>query len=167
MRMQSSRGRSRNCAPPPRSMPASPCRSGSSRNRDGPAGRPGLSGLPGRSIPIQRAGIVERQVAAIEDRAQTSGPAAEPIEQLEDCEQLAMLEQSELALGHLDERLASVRLQYRTAAALLSDARRAASKRLAAAVTSLMRQLGMPGGRFEIAMESNADSDPAADGVVD
>ena len=111
--------------------------------------------------------FVERRVAAIEDLARKHRvPAAGLIEQLEELRgQLAMLEQSELALGNLDERLAGVRLRYRTAAALLSDARRAASKRLAAAVTSLMRQLGMPGGCFEIAMESNPDSNPATDGV--
>ena len=111
--------------------------------------------------------FVERRVAAIEDLARKHRVSPEGLnEQLKELRaQLAKLEQSELALGSLDERLASIRLRYRTAAALLSDARRAAAKRLATAVTSLMRQLGMPGGRFEIALESTPDSDPAAEGV--
>jgi len=41
----------------------------------------------------------------------------------------------------------------------------AAARKLATAVTALMRQLGMPGGRFEVSVESDADSEPGPDGA--
>ncbi len=110
---------------------------------------------------------VERRVAAIEDLARKHRVAPDRLpQQLDDLrQQLATLEQSELVLGGLDQRLADIRSQYGSAATALSAARSVAAKRLASAVTSLMRQLGMPGGRFEIAVESNTGADPAADGV--
>lgn len=111
--------------------------------------------------------FVERRVAAIEDLARKHHVPPEQLpRQLDDLSrQLATLEQSELALGDLEQRIAGIRKQYRVAAATLSAGRRAAAKHLAGSVTSLMRQLGMPGGRFEISVESEADAEPAQDGV--
>jgi len=111
--------------------------------------------------------FVERRVAAVEDLARKHRVPPEQLpQQLDDLRrQLATLEQSVLALGGLDQSITSVRSQYSAAASALSAARRAAAKRLASAVTSLMRQLGMPGGQFEISVESNAEADPAQDGV--
>ena len=111
--------------------------------------------------------FVERRVAAIEDLARKH--RVDPVElpkQLEELRrQLAALEHSELALGDLEQRIARTRAAYRDAAGTLSASRRTAAKRLAGAVTSLMRQLGMPGGRFEISIESDAEADPAAEGA--
>ena len=110
---------------------------------------------------------VERRVAAIEDLARKHHvtPAMLP-RQLEDLRsQLQALEQSELTLGGLDQRVAAIRAQYREVATALSAARRTAAKRLALAVTSLMRQLGMPGGMFEITIETDADQEPETDGA--
>lgn len=111
--------------------------------------------------------FVERRVAAVEDLARKhhAAPAQLPRQLDEMRQQLATLEQSELALGDLDQRIAGIRSQYRVAASALSAGRRAAAKRLASAVTSLMRQLGMPGGRFEISVESGVEADPQQDGV--
>jgi len=111
--------------------------------------------------------FVERRVAALADLARKHHVTPEQLpRQLDDLRgQLAALEQSELVLDDLQHRIAGIRGQYRAAAAQLSAARSAAAKRLAGAVTSLMRQLGMPGGQFEISVESNADADPAEDGV--
>ena len=78
--------------------------------------------------------------------------------------ELAALEQSDLVLGGLDERIADIRRRYDAAAAALTAARRAAARKLATAVTGLMRQLGMPGGRFEIAVETDTGVGSAADG---
>jgi DNA repair protein RecN (Recombination protein N) len=110
---------------------------------------------------------VEQRVAAIEDLARKHHvPAAElPRERLELREQLLSLEQSKSRQGDLDERIAAVRKNYDGAAAKLSDARRNAAERLATAVTGLMRQLGMPGGKFEIAVEADATQAPAAAGA--
>jgi DNA repair protein RecN (Recombination protein N) len=111
--------------------------------------------------------FVERRVAAVEDLARKHRVPPEQLPgQLDDLRrQLATLEQSELALGDLEQRITGILAQYRVAASALSAARRAAAKRLASAVTNLMRQLGMPGGRFEIAVEPNAEAAPLLDGV--
>jgi len=111
--------------------------------------------------------FVERRVAAVEDLARKHRvePAQLPQQLAELQRQLAALEHSELALGDLEQRIARIAAEYRTAAGALSASRRAAARRLATAVTSLMRQLGMPGGRFEIPVESDPEAGPAADGA--
>ena len=111
--------------------------------------------------------FVERRVAALEDLARKHRIPADqlPGQLLELRRQLANLEQSELLLGDLEQRIAGIRSKYGAAATALSTARRTAAKRLATAVTNLMRQLGMPGGKFEIPVESDADAEPAPGGV--
>lgn len=110
---------------------------------------------------------VERRLAAIEDLARKhrvdAGSLPGKLEELR--ELLAALEQSESALGGLDARLAGLRTRYVAAAAELSDARRAAARKLSVSVTGLMRQLGMPGGRFEIAVEAQAGAEPQSTGA--
>ena len=110
---------------------------------------------------------VERRLSAIEDLARKHRvDAARLPARLDDLRaELAALEQSERAQGGFDERIAELRRQFGEAASELSAARRTAAKRLGSAVTSLMRQLGMPGGRFEIAVETEADADPAPAGA--
>ena len=113
---------------------------------------------------------VERRVAAIEDLARKHRVAAPelPAKLDELRAQLAALEKSELVLGGLEERIAGLRKRFGEAATELSAARRAAARRLGSAVTSLMRQLGMPGGKFEVAVETDTAADPrpaGADGV--
>jgi DNA repair protein RecN (Recombination protein N) len=65
----------------------------------------------------------------------------------------------------LAARLADLRRRYDAAAVALSDARRAAARKLAGAVTALMRQLGMPGGRFEIDLQTDASAEPQPAGA--
>ncbi len=110
---------------------------------------------------------VERRVAAIEDLARKHRVDAPALHAKlgELRAQLDALEQSEVTLGGLDARLAGLRRRYDAGAAELSDARRAAARKLAAAVTALMRQLGMPGGRFEIVIEADAGAEPQAAGA--
>ena len=110
---------------------------------------------------------VERRVAAIEDLARkhhVTG-AELPRKRVELQEQLQALEQSELVLGGLDERIAAARARYDGAAEKLSTARRAVAKRLAGAVTNLMRGLGMQGGKFEITVETAGAQAPMSEGV--
>jgi DNA repair protein RecN (Recombination protein N) len=109
---------------------------------------------------------VERRLAAIEELARKHRVAAAelPAELARLRAEMAALEQSELALGGLDGRIAAALARYRESAGALSAARRGAAKKLGAAVTGLMRQLGMPGGRFEVALEANGDGEPAAAG---
>ena len=63
----------------------------------------------------------------------------------------------------LEAALAEADRQYRQAAAQVSAARRAAAAPLAQAVTLAMQQLGMAGGRFEVALEPVAT--PQAHGL--
>ena len=110
---------------------------------------------------------VERRLAAVEDLARkhrVEAPAL-PAKLEELRSQLQLVEQSELALGGLDERIVGVCRRYATAAAELTAARRTAARRLGTAVTSLMRQLGMPGGKFEIAVDADPDRDPEPAGA--
>ena len=84
--------------------------------------------------------------------------------------------------GELDEELDSLRgagdkaerlsleltaaaQTWRQAADALSQTRRDASVALSAAVSALMAELGMSGGRFEVALEANADESPQAHGL--
>ena len=122
--------------------------------------------LDGLDADPVRQEAVERRVAAIEDlarkhRTEPAGLAAR-LEELS--AELAALERSEEAQGTLDGRIADLRRRYGEAASELGAARRAAAKKLGTAVTGLMRQLGMPGGRFEIAVESDAAAEPQSAG---
>ncbi len=110
---------------------------------------------------------VERRMAAIEDLARKHRVAAGDLpalgEQLR--QELLELERSELTLGNLDQSLAGIRADYQVAANALGQARRKAGKSLASAVSTLMKQLGMPGGRFEVAIEPLENTDPHAQGL--
>ncbi|NHA14585.1 DNA repair protein RecN [Thioalkalivibrio sp. XN279] len=62
------------------------------------------------------------------------------------------LEQAEVRLGRADAQVAAAEQAYRRAAAALGAARSAAAGSFSAQVTALMQQLGMPGGRFMVAV---------------
>ncbi|MBS7455936.1 DNA repair protein RecN [Coralloluteibacterium stylophorae] len=62
------------------------------------------------------------------------------------------------------ERMAAAQARWRTAADALGAARAKTAKRLAAQVETLMHELGMGGGRFEIALEPNAGDTPDPQG---
>ncbi len=123
--------------------------------------------LEGLDADPARQELVERRVAAIDDLARKHrvGGAALPAKLDELRSMLADIERSATALGGLDERISGLRTGYEAAAAELGAARRDAARKLANAVTGLMRQLGMPGGRFEIGIESDAAAEPQAAGA--
>ena len=110
---------------------------------------------------------VERRVAAIEELARKHrvAPAGLPAQLDLLCEELRQLENSEVTLAGLEQRLAVTRKEYAAAAAALTKARVAAAGRLAKAVSSLMALLGMPGGRLQIDVETDAGGDPAPAGA--
>jgi len=123
--------------------------------------------LGGLEADPARQEAVERRVAAIEDLARKHHVAATALpEKLEELQrELGTLEQSELVLGDLDGRIAALLRRYADAASALSAARGAAARELATAVTALMRQLGMPGGRFEILIDTDQNAEPAPTGA--
>ncbi|MGQ0384682.1 MAG: DNA repair protein RecN [Gammaproteobacteria bacterium] len=110
--------------------------------------------------------FVERRLAAIEELARKHRLPAQDVPDLLGrlVAERAKLDQSEELQGALDGRIAAALSRYRVAAGELTAARRAAARKLGSAVTSLMRHLGMPGGRFEAALEAASGGEPAGGG---
>jgi len=67
--------------------------------------------------------------------------------------ELAGLRTAETRLATLDDEIAAAATRWRAAAATLSAARREAADALSHAVSTLIADLGMGGGRFEVALE--------------
>lgn len=108
----------------------------------------------------ERAELVETRLAAIADLARKHrvAPEALPGEAQRLAEELAGLEQAEARLGELERELRSARTEWEQAAGALSEARLAAAAAFGEAVTAAMQELGMQGGRFEIAVEPALES---------
>ena len=102
----------------------------------------------------------ERRAAALEGLARKHRvrPEALPAHATALARELDGLENAVTDLAQLEERRAALGAQYRGAAGELSAARRAAATDLAKRITALMQSLGMPGGRFEIALVTDTDS---------
>jgi DNA repair protein RecN (Recombination protein N) len=75
------------------------------------------------------------------------------------------LEQAEVRLGRSAEKVAAAEAEYRKAAARLGKARAAAGARFSEQVTTLMQQLGMPGGRFVAVIEHEPEAPCAPHGL--
>ena len=67
--------------------------------------------------------------------------------------------------AELSRKTSAALESYRKAAAKLSASRQKTSRTFADAVTAAMAGLGMPGGVFEVAIDSDAKREPRADGV--
>jgi DNA repair protein RecN (Recombination protein N) len=80
-------------------------------------------------------------------------PDALPICQAAIAVEIEELEQAEIRLGRASERLQAAERTCREAAARLGEARAQAAAEFADQVSALMQQLGMPGGRFRVAVE--------------
>jgi DNA repair protein RecN (Recombination protein N) len=108
---------------------------------------------------------LESRLAAIEELARKH--RVSPPELIARTEQLSAelvsLERAEVDLVALRQELAAVLERYRRQAHSLSEARQAAARSLAKAITSHMQSLGMSGGRFEVTVSSAAE-EPAPHG---
>ena len=102
----------------------------------------------------------ERRAAVLEDLARKHRvrPEELPARAGALARELDGLETSVADLAQLEERCAARRAQYGQTAGELSAARRAAATDLAKRITALMQPLGMPGGRFEIALVTDTGS---------
>lgn len=78
--------------------------------------------------------------------------------------ELETLEGSGAALEQLQAERARCEQTYAAAAAALSKGRTSAAERLGAAVSALMSELGMAGGRFEVALEAAEGEAPDPQG---
>jgi DNA repair protein RecN (Recombination protein N) len=97
---------------------------------------------------------IERRAAALESLARKHrlGVLELPA-QLQKLEQeLAALDDAQLSLGTLEERIAVLAREYHAAAKLLHLARAQAAAQLGRQVTELMQALGMAGGVFQVAV---------------
>ena len=72
-------------------------------------------------------------------------------------EELAELDAGDAALDALERELETARAAYDAAAAALTRARAKTARRLDAAVTEAMQELGMPGGHFRIDLETRPE----------
>jgi len=103
---------------------------------------------------------VEQRIATIHDLSRKHRVAPEELhpllEQLQ--KKLAGLEQADMRFEELEREVATAAQDYREQAQRLSESRARAAKKLSQGVTSLMQQLGMPGGRYQIVLEP---ADPA------
>ncbi|HXQ31139.1 MAG TPA: DNA repair protein RecN [Steroidobacteraceae bacterium] len=135
------------------------------------AGRELGSYLESLEVDPRRQEFVEQRIASIEQLARKHRvPAADLGAQLDYLKaEVASLETSGTQLADLERERASLARHYGTAARALSVARGAAGEALGRAVTELMRVLGMPGGVFEVRIESPADApiDPHGVDVIE
>jgi len=102
---------------------------------------------------------IERHAAALEGLARKHriGVLELPAQMLRIEEELAALDHAQVNLAALEIELATLTRDYRAAARVLSEARRAAAGRLGSHITRLMQSLGMSGGRFEVTVSPNGD----------
>ncbi len=103
---------------------------------------------------------IERRAAALEGLARKHRvrPEELPARAAALAHELDGVESAVSDLAQLEERCAALLTQYRATAAELSAARRAGAADLAKRITALMQSLGMPGGRFEIAVVTDPQS---------
>jgi len=80
-------------------------------------------------------------------------------------EELEGLNADDEAVERLGEELAAYERHYRDRAAELSELRKQAAERLAAAVQKEMQELGMPGGRFSIELQPGSSDEPQPQGL--
>jgi DNA repair protein RecN (Recombination protein N) len=110
---------------------------------------------------------VEKRLSAIEELARKN--RVKPEELVERTGQLATelegLERAELDLAVLKKDLASALESYRGQAQQLSARRVTAGRALAKDITTRMQTLGMAGGRFQVEVAQDGNSDPAQHGI--
>jgi DNA repair protein RecN (Recombination protein N) len=115
----------------------------------------------------QRLDTVSGRLAGIGDLARKHAVDADALPQRLAAlrEELDALQDDMLTLETREQALDEALSAYRTVSTRLSERRRTAAGRLGEAVTAMMHQLGMPGGRFEIAVSSADEHRVSADGV--
>ena len=92
-------------------------------------------------------------------------PAALASMQQQLFEELENLNADDQATERLGEELAAYERHYQEKAGELSTLRHNAASQLAAAVEREMHNLGMPGGRFSIALHANSSTEPQPNGL--
>ena len=109
--------------------------------------------------PARQAQLDER-IAGIRELARKHQIDADSLPaRLDDIRQeLETLRNADLALEDGQDRLAEAEARYRKTAMGLSKKRQKAATLLGVSITAMMRQLGMPGGRFEVEISRDDDN---------
>lgn len=107
---------------------------------------------------------VEQRLAAIETIARKHRVEPEHLLDLQEklASEFEQLEKLEASIEQVKKGLDSAEARFASASKKLSTARRGAAQKLSERITTLMQTLGMPGGRFEVAVKPAAS--PAAHG---
>ncbi len=115
----------------------------------------------------QRLADIDRQFGVLHDLARKHRvPVAELKEHATSLrDEREQLRNAGERLGQLQDGLRSLAVGYSKQAAALSAARMGTATRMAKAVTALMDELGMRGGRFEIELEPTESATPDANGT--
>jgi DNA repair protein RecN (Recombination protein N) len=105
-------------------------------------------------IDPERQSQLEERIAGIRDLARKHQIEADYLPQrlAEIEEELDSLRNADITLEKGQKRLEETEARYRKAATTLSRKRQKAAVRLGESITAMMRQLGMPGGCFEVAV---------------
>ncbi|WP_256646985.1 DNA repair protein RecN [Thermomonas paludicola] len=110
---------------------------------------------------------IERQLTRVQDLARKHRVAPDRLAAHRDALALELdsLADADAKLQRLDRDIATARVNWRQAALALGDSRRNTGNALAAAVTALIGELGMQGGRFDVQLEPNASDLPDPNGI--
>ncbi|MBF6025504.1 DNA repair protein RecN [Lysobacter niastensis] len=98
---------------------------------------------------------IERQLGRVHELARKHRVTPEQLAAQRDAiaAELETLRSAGVRLGRLEGEIAEARQAWREAADVLGHARREAAARLASGTTALIAELGMGGGRFDVAIE--------------
>lgn len=109
---------------------------------------------------------VERRLARLHELARKHrvAPTGLAAQRVTLADELEALRNASQRLQVLDNEIGTARQAWRTAADTLGKARAKAAKTLARATTALVAELGMGGGRFEVAIEANTNQAPDPQG---
>ncbi len=109
---------------------------------------------------------IERQLGRLHELSRKHRVAPEQLAVQRDAiaAELDMLRGADLRLSRLDTEIEQARAQWRAAADLLGAARRKAAAELSARTTELIAELGMGGGRFDVAIEPLENDRPDPQG---
>ncbi len=123
-----------------------------------------LSGLELDPESLQQ---VEARIGALHDMARKYRVSPERLPQRlqQILQELAQLENADVALETLSVRVEKQREAFLGQAKKLSGKRRQAGKRLAQEISAAMQQLGMPGGRFDVTLKEINAADANGSGL--
>ena len=109
---------------------------------------------------------IERQLVRVQDLARKHRVTPDKLAAHRDAlaAELESLADADARLQRLDRDIAVALADWRTAAAALAASRRKAGATLGTAISALIGELGMQGGRFEVALEANASDQPDPNG---